>query len=613
MNLKNKSWVHVLAGFGILSCLLLIYLLPLLLSLDKYFTLYPKNIPNWYGNLTVVAVTADPVIKSHQLPLWVPEIDGGRPFHEYPMYKPFGPSHLLSALFNENISLKIYWCFFVLAGACSMFYLAFCVLDLTMLGSLYSALVFSMSGVFAYLFENGSLFCRELLLLPLLMAFFIKGQADRRFIVLASFILSLIIINSALFVPITVLFIFTYCILGLSLKGRSEFLSSLKLIKSFVFLCCLAVALSAFRLVPLMAHLDLNNRISGLNYSGAITQANTIGLFFRRIFSPESYGAGTMYLGFLPVVAAIFGAVLYYRQFKNYVLLLLLFVVLSFGPNSPIDLHRILWNLPVFKSIIEIAKYYAVFIVFTIAILSGASFSLLRERKRAAFVAVILLLLTGMTYLDLLKNSRYFNVFNEKLEFKTNRENLYHVRGLNLPQGDESIAPELAYFLYKKNVGVLWPRTFWSRGTGVVPRYFLLPRYALIMPYTGLLVLPNPEYKGEAYFLHPSNSVQKTVFSPNRIDLFITMARSGDQLVINQNFDPQWKASRGKIANYNGLISLIISDRISGPVSLRYFPSRFYIGFMISLSAFIFCCFLLLKKRIGYAETGLSGPRSEGN
>ena len=606
--MKNKSRVHMIAGFGILFCLLLIYLSPLLLNLDKYFTLYPKNIPSWYNNL-MIAVTTDPVLKSHQLPLWAPLLDGGRPYHEAPMYEPFEPMHLIYAFFNENIALKIYWCLFFFAGACSMFYLARCVLGFTMLGALYSALIFSMSGAFAYLFENGFTFSRELLLLPLLMAFFIKGQDDRRYVVLASFILSLIAIHSALFLPVTVFFLFTYCILGLSLKGRMEFLSSLKLMKNFVFLCCLAAVLSAFKFIPLLAHLNINNRLSGLDYSSAIRQANTLKIFFQHVFSPESHGPGTMYLGFLPVVAAVLGAVLCFRQLKRYILLLLLFVILSFGPNSPVDVHRILWNLPLFRSIIEIAKYYSVFIVFTIAILSGASFSFLQERKRGVLGVVILLLFMSVTYYDLLKNSRYFNIFNEKIDFKTNSEPLSHIRGLNLHQGDESIVAPLRYFFYKSNIGLLLSHEPLSWGTSrVVPKYFLLPKYAFMMPYTGLLVLPNPEYKGEAYFLHPSNFVQKVDFSSNKIDLFMTMAHPEDRLVINQNFDPHWRASRGELENYNGLISLKMKDCLSGPISLRYFPVRFYVGSMISLSAFIFCCFLLVRKRAGRVASGPSGP-----
>jgi len=609
MNLKNESRTHMIAGFGILFCLLLIYLSPLLLRLDKYFTLYPKNIPSWYSNLMIV-VTTDSVLKSHQLPLWAPILDGGRPYHEAPMYEPFEPLHLMYAFFNENIALKVYWCLFFLLGACSMFYLARCVLGFSMLGALYSALIFSMSGAFAYLFENGFTFCRELLLLPLLMAFFIRGQDDRRYVVLASFILSLIAIHSALFFPVTVFFLFTYCILGLSFKGRLEFLSSLKPIKSLVFLCCLAVALSAFKLIPLMAHLNVNNRLSGLDYSSAIMQANTLKIFLKRLFSPESLGAGTMYLGFLPAVTAVLGAILCFRQQKKYILLLLLFVILSFGPNSPLDLHRILWNLPLFKSIIEIAKYYSVFIVFTIAILSGALFSFFQERKRGALGVVILLLFMSVTYFDLLKNSRYFNIFNEKIDFKTNSEPLHHIRGLNLYHGDESVIAPLRYFFCKSNIGLLLSHDSFSWGISrVVPKYFLLPKYAFMMPYTGLLVLPNPEYKGEAYFLHPSNFVQKADFSSTRIDLSMTMAHPEDRLVINQNFDPYWKASCGELENYNGLISLKMKDCISGSISLRYFPVRFYVGSMISLSAFIFCCFLLLRKRAG--RVGPSGPCSK--
>lgn len=361
-------------------------------------------------------------------------------------------------------------------------------------------------------------------------------------------------------------------------------------------MCMLTVLLCSFKILPLIKHLIINNRISGTSYTEAIHGANTFGIFLERLSLPINRGPGTMYLGIMPILVMLIGAAVFFKKMVHFIIILILFVFLSFGPNIIPDLHKFLWHMPIFKSMEEISKYYAVIIVFVIAILAGKLFSAFRHRKRIFFSRVLPLFILLYSYTDLLNsNIGYFNVFREKFNYSLHKKELFHIKVLNVHRGNETVIIPLLVFLYKKNIGLLNTPSDFERETRVIPRYLLLPKYALLMPSTALLVFPNPEYKAEAFFLNKDNSVKVIDISPNNILVNARINTPKDILVINQNFDKFWRSEKGIIENYNGLISVRLNSADSGDIRLVYFHKLFLLGLCISFTSFILCIYLLKK------------------
>ncbi len=570
------------------------YVSPLLINLSNSFVLFPKNIPSSYGAYPLYMFISDSIFNFHSFPLWVPILQGGRFIFEHPVINILNPSLLLTVLFGEVSGMNLSWCFLFVIGSCSMYYLMRRVLKYSILGSIYSALVFPMSGVFGYLFENGVFYAKEAMLLPLALAFLIKARDDHKFVILCSFILS-IMIQTALFFPVIMLFLFLFINLY-SWKYENKRIILVKgYLWTFFSVSVLTFLFSAVKILPMLRLLMANNRISGIEYSGSIDSANTLGLLFKRIFLPEHSGPGTMYLGCMPVILALLAVVFNFKKAKAYFILLCIFIFLSFGPNIFLDLHRFLWKLPVFSSMKEISKYYSVIIVFIVAILSGTSLPLFGRVRNRVIPVLLAVLLIFITYFDLLNsNIGYFNVLDIKPVQSIPEKKLYHIKGINMHQGDESIMTPLFYFMAKKNIDIENFPSFLGPETRVMPKFFLLPRYAFLSPYTKIIVLPNPEYKGEAFFLKDSNSTGDIDFKPNRISVEIKM-KEPDILVINQNFDFYWQASAGAIENHDGLLSVRLKSPIHGRVFFTYLPFLFFIGIavsLISLTAGVYFLFL---------------------
>ncbi len=586
----------LIVGFMAVILLVGFYAFPLLWNVSNSFTLYPKNIPNFYSNYSTIFTFKESVLESMRFPLWYPFCNGGKFVLTHPTEFSSSIFSALALLMGEVGSVNLSWFLAYILGACSMFYLMRCVLKCSLFGAIFSALVFSMSGLFAYLFENGIFYCKELLFLPLLLAFFIKAKNNLKFIILCSFVSTLLFFQTALFFPIIILFISLFAV-SFGVKGDAQAKNlDLTHLRNLMLLGILTLFLSAVKLIPMVTLISTNNRLSGLSYADAIQHANTLELFIQRMFVPVHLGPGTMYIGFLPVILGVC-APIFLKETRRFFILLLIFVALSFGPNSSIDLHRLLWNLPIFNSIIEIAKYYAVIIVFLVAILSGEFFTILeRSKKKVISVAVPAILLL-FVFFDLLNaNTGYFNAFDTKLDFKKTVKNNFHIGSFNVHSGDESILSSLEYFLGKKNVGLINPTVILADNVAVIPKFFLIPQYAFLSPYTSLLVLESPDYKGEVFFLNAENVAELLEISPDLIVVRVKTVRA-DRLVINQNFDRSWTTNLGELENYHGLISIRFDAPSEGLIRLKYVPKMFYLGLTLSLVSFLCACYLLARKR----------------
>jgi uncharacterized membrane protein YfhO len=73
-------------------------------------------------------------------------------------------------------------------------------------------------------------------------------------------------------------------------------------------------------------------------------------------------------------------------------------------------------------------------------------------------------------------------------------------------------------------------------------------------------------------------------------------AQNSTRLVINQNFDENWKANGKKAENFKGLLSAPV-DASDEEVTFYYFPGTFIIGALISLISVAAAIIFLLRSR----------------
>ena len=529
------------------------------------------------------------------MPFWNPFYEGGFPWFTYPDFITFNPVSLFMLLFGVVLGANFSWYIFFFVGGLSMFYLTRYVLKYETTCAFYSSLVFSMSGFFAYM-HMLSFWCRDTFLLPLLIAAFIKSFKDSRYIILASLILAQLLF-SMLFFPVILLFLFLFAIFQSVKSGAKGLFFEKKYLFDFLCVLLLALLFSAFKIIPMLEFLSIDQRISGLIYESSIEQANTGLLFLRRLLAPENLNVGTMYMGLLPVTLCLLTSIVFFKKVKSWVWLLCVFIILSFGPNSLIDLHKIFWHLPVFRSIREISKYYALIIIFIISLLSGRFFSFIKMRFSKKIAAILSIVVILLTFGDLLwANIGYFNRYNTDLDLRIQKNFISHVKNVNIHKGNEGGIASLKLALRINGFGLMNAQYHkfekYFQASNVNPEYFIMPEYVFMAPSTKMFVLSNPGYKKEVWFLNSRNKAEDFSITNKNI-IFNVVIEEPDRLVINQRYFRGWYSDQGMVEDYKGLLSLKLNNKGTYQVKLYFVPLSFYIGLTISLIS-LCCAFMFL-------------------
>jgi hypothetical protein len=84
-------------------------------------------------------------------------------------------------------------------------------------------------------------------------------------------------------------------------------------------------------------------------------------------------------------------------------------------------------------------------------------------------------------------------------------------------------------------------------------------------------------YRGEAFTASGTGTARVVAFSPNEVVVEVTGARAGDQLVINQNFDPGWRVDGRPAERYHDAIAARLPVA-SGRFTFRFWPRGLSLG-----------------------------------
>lgn len=289
--------------------------------------------------------------------------------------------------------------------------------------------------------------------------------------------------------------------------------------------------------------------------------------------------------GWLPVLLSLIVFFKFRKASFPWAVNLLLFVLMMLAYNSPIDLFRILWNLPIFNTLSDF-KYISYQIVFTLAIVSGQFFGLVEKIRSKWFKCIVAatLILVGVSSLypkvDLIQKNTYLFDIPEELLIKQNE--FYNIQGKDMGEVRKEPLNSLTYVNLIRGIGTIDINVAFLIDEKAVPKYFIDAAGD---------VIPNDKYKGEAYFLDSRNLAQVS-FRPNSI-MIQAEVNKPDTLIINQNYHQDWHTDHGKIYNQNGLLALQLDKTGHYNIKMRYFSRSFYLGLLISLlslTAVIMAC-----------------------
>ncbi len=318
----------------------------------------------------------------HQYPLRTPYFGGGYPLiarSDRRVVVIPNPLFFIIDRFGEIISIKIQIFLAFLMGALGMYYLAKYILKYIRLGALFSSLTFYLSGcLYKVLMLRGNLFLADYFYLPFLLVFFIKSKENKKYIFFTTFVLIYLLRGNLKLAAIS-LFLFLFA----CSEFKWIYLRNFLMVFLFTFLLGAKMFIPMLELLrenrygvyfyelfgePLLTNPALLERIRGI-YSLLLThQSSPLDIAIKGYFPLE------FYLGYIPVSLFIFASLFYWRKQLKWTALFVIFILLSFATNTPLDLFRLLHNLPIFKAMYKPAKYFVPIVTFIITLGAGRFF-----------------------------------------------------------------------------------------------------------------------------------------------------------------------------------------------------------------------------------------------
>ncbi|MBL7197050.1 MAG: hypothetical protein ISS47_03010 [Candidatus Omnitrophica bacterium] len=584
------------------------FLLILILVISFFCLPVFENIQNvssdeaWLQNFSYYGFQRRAIVDFFQLPLWSPYFGGGYPFFAHPENSFLSPISFITLLCGEVIGLKVVLFLGYIIGTLGMFYLTRYVFKFNLAGSIFSALLFTMNSNLPYQISDGNLVQINFFYFPWLFAFFIKAKEKRHYLIVCALLMTLLLLNGASFNILTmVLFLLLFSVLSLADIKKNRLNNNY--LKNLFLIVILTLFLSSVKIMPTLQLLFENDR-SFDNYSEAAEGSLTLDNLYYSLFPRAPYVGknsdfpdgthavdSTMYFGHIPIFLFLLSIYFCRRKLRHFFILLPIFIIFCFGKNSPIDLFKVLWHLPLFRSMHYPNKYFALYCPFIISLCVGSLFSIVRRFQRHELLTRLLgtiIIVVSINHLFWSNRVYNQNIFTEEKPRYAYEDNFFNVKSITT---DPSIKSEykyhqdgeknalLQYLCVLKNIGLLnWYGNI-SLGAHGTPKYFVDLK-------TGSWTL-NHDYVGEVYFLGKNdNQANIAYFSPNKIKLSITV-NVPDRLIINQNYNRYWKTDKGIIGNHKGLLSIDFRKKGTCVAILTYVPTIFYVGLITSIISLI--------------------------
>lgn len=557
--------------------LLLAAVSPLLLSLEKI------SYNDDFLQLSTRHFLLRKAVLGGEFPLWTPYLNGGFPSIADPEDPALSPFSLLTVIFGEIAGLKLIALLVFVAGCAAMFRFLREVAGVTPPGAAVGTVVFGLSGWFVTRLYSGNVNELYYFLVPLVLLcleqFWSSGERRRGFY--AAALLALIAMDGKATFMVVVLFLAAYSVGRAAILRRGKVGLDTALLFKFVAVAVAALAFSMVKIVPVLELFAAKGSIVNPvidTHTGAYKDvlAFTYADLARGLVRPDTPNrAVSLYLGMMPLLLLAAGLLFRFGQTALWALLGALFSVLWAGPNSPVDIFRLLRYLPFFGTISQPHKYFDFFIVFAICVSFPLGFDAvvkaLDGRPRISMAARLVLGAAAIIPLLAFTFPKYRGLYTSRPPELFARE-FFQVK---LPAGERS--GEQMYFNAVQNVGTInWYGAI-LLPSAAEPRYLVDPAFG---------ARANPAYKGESFCLKSGSLCQPVYFGANRLKALISTG-GPDRVVFNQNYDARWRSTFGEVENYGGLLSVAITAALSRQVLvLEYSSGAFYAGALFSVLSF---------------------------
>ena len=533
---------------------------------------------DWDQMNTQREVVVQTILRFGQFPLWDPYTCGGHPawgsLESAPIAaSPWLPAYLLAPL---PIAIRIEVVLSALVGAVGCWMLASRFTRSTALRALL-AIAVAVNSRWSLQLAAGHSWHLLYGFLPWVLFLFDRAidvgttpTVVRRDLLVAAVLIAVMVYGDGIYpVPHTAFLLAVYA----AILARSA--RSWRPIRALASLGALAIGLSAPKLLPLF---DVLRRFPRpIQSEEAIWPQDIVKILTWRVGDYEArapfingmWHEWGLYLGWLGLTLLVAGVAASRgrreRALGWAVFVMMLFVIGGFHQLTP---WRIVHLLPLFSSQHVPSRWlYPAMLSLGCVAVSGGERWLASRGERRAVLEVGLGFLAAVVAVDmgLVARVPLAQSFVNPMPPSTWGPSFHLVHRL-APHGDyEPCVFDVATLPgVMENVGTLECDTFNGFHTALRDEDGRMPRL-------GAWGADDPEYRGEAYLAGGTGTASIVSWTPNEVIVKVDGAKPGDQVVLNQNWDPGWLADGERASAYEDAVAAVLREP-EQTVRFRYWP-----------------------------------------
>ena len=532
--------------------------------------------PGWHDSDIIISfmhLERESLLQYKQFPFWTPNIWGGIELFNITSMV-FSPFYLLILLFNEIIGLKLMITVHLFFGLLGMHMLAR-RMGAGEKSSYLASFIFFLSSIYPLQVAEGTYYSISLAWLPWAFLYFLKSFDDARHAFISSFFCALILFSGGLHPVLffTFLLFLVYSIFE-SFK-RKDLRAPRRL--ALISLCTFLLgAVYFFPWAGLFKGLGLVDKY--MSYPAY----NDLSVFLHSLFSRnqllsvpraalsnlprdvsfwEQRGA---YIGVAGLAAYILIIPALIKKRNSFVLTNLLFLAMSVL-NIIIPL-KILNSLRAIHPLLPCYKFPRLIwmFVFTLSLIAALGLTVFenkpgpgRKARRFFIIAFLLLVFVDLALVSMPVFREAFSrapeIIRREAEFRqVKTDDVYGASKMYgavlLNQGVAVDFPKIGYFCNAVSYG-------------------------------------SKRYRGEVYLKSGKGEPEIIYFSPNIVKVKV-VPEADDQLVLNQNYNRNWKVSGSRdnrVVCVDGLAATRVTPTDAGAVKFYYFPYDFLVGSLVAL------------------------------
>jgi hypothetical protein len=528
---------------------------------------------------------AHSVARFHQLPLWNPYKCGGIPMLANPQSRIVTPFFALSLLFGPFVGLNLEIPLHLAIGWSGGYVLAR-VQGLSRSAGVVCGSIFAGSSWFPLHIGVGHPAFLPALYLPWIVAFLWLSFARRKLfpVAMAAAVVALMLGEAGVY-AIGQVFLLAG-LLGFTIAISERRWWPIVVVAA---LALFSIGFAAVKLLPTLELMRAHPR------PWNVAEATPLRMILYALFSRNQqldrlppigqwefweYGA---YIGVLAALLAAVGIVTSFRRATPWLVAGIVLFALAMGGGGPCYPWTLLHKLPIFSSERAAPRCLIPFVL-VVGVLAASGADFIHRRCKAAGARAV-----------------YFVAAAMLIDFwLVSVPNLQHA----VLQAAPAVTPA-PVFRQNLNRSVLSMLPMTMANEGAINCYEYTNFYSSAAGFNG------PGYRGEQYLLGPG-TVQLVRWTPNALTYEVAAPQPGI-MVVNQNYFPSWRLSRGRgeVFSHHGLLAVRVPAG-DQRITLSYRDNAFVLGALISMLTMLVALAVMFLERRGLDLTDSAMAQSDG-